>query len=238
LREGLVAVATTSAAATRVPAGFVPGGFGVVPSQRTEATDAQSFRPTGLKQGELSQGIRNAAEAAGFAAGFAAGAREAAQIAAAETARIVAERAAQEATAGALLGRALDVLARAADAAAARTAPVLADSEEQLHAQALELARAVLAVELSDHEQSARAALARVLNQPRAASTVAVHLSPRDLETVQSMRAYELPDGVALVADPSLAPGDARAMHPEGFLDGRISLAFDRARTALAGVTG
>ncbi|WP_197030145.1 FliH/SctL family protein [Cellulomonas sp. URHE0023] len=236
MRDGLVADLAT----TRAPAGFVPGGFGGAPTQRPAtlgASSVQSFQPSGLKAAELPDGVRDAAEAAGFAAGFAAGAREAAALAELETSRIAAERAAQDATAGALLGRALDVLAQAAQAASSRTAPVLADSEQHLHAEALELARAVLAVELLDNEQSARAALARVLNRPRATDSVTIHLSPRDLDTVQSVGVLDLPEGVRLVADPSLAPGDALAAHADGFLDGRISLAFDRAQAALAGVS-
>ena len=233
MREGLVAEAMIA----RAPAGFVPGGFGVVPSQAGPVRSAplDSFRPSALEENELADEVREIARSAGFAAGFAAGAREAAAVAAVEASRVAAEHAAQDATTGALLGRALDVLARAAAAASARTAPVVAEAEELLHAGAFELARAVLGVELSDREQSARAALARALSRPRSAETVTVHLSLRDLDTLQSVGADDVPEGVLLVGDPSLAPGDALAVHPDGFLDARIGAALDRARAALAG---
>lgn len=234
MRDGFVVDAPT----TRAPAGFVPGGFGVVPPRgpvRDGVAVAETFRPTALKVSELADEVREAARSAGFAAGFAAGAREAAAVAEIEVARVAAERAAQDATTGALLGRALDVLALAAAAASARTAPVLVEAEELLHAGAFELAQAVLGVELSDREQSARSALARVLSRPRVPEAVTVHLSPRDLDTLQSMGIDEVPDGVVLVADPTLAPGDALAVHPDGFLDARIGAALDRARAALAG---
>ncbi|WP_051275029.1 FliH/SctL family protein [Cellulomonas sp. URHD0024] len=228
----MVGLTTMDAATTRARSGFVPGGFGVVPPA-SGAPDA--FRPSELRAVELSDDVRDSAHAVGFAAGFAAGARESAAVAAVEAARAATERAEQAATAGALLGQALDVLARAADAASARTALVLHDAEELLHTEAFELARAVLGVELSDHEQSARAALARVLSAPRSAEAVTVHLSPRDLETLDSIGVDDLPDGVRLVADPSLAPGDALAVHPDGYLDARIGAALERARAALAG---
>jgi len=232
LRDGFVVDAST----TRAPAGFVPGGFGVVSPRgpvREGAAAPEAFRLSALETTELSDGVREAARAAGFAAGFAAGAREAAAVAEAEAARAAAERAAQDATTGALLGRALEVLARAAAAASAQTAPVLAEAETLLHAGALELAQAVLGVELSDHEQSARAALARALSRPRLPETVTVRLNARDLQTLQTVGVDDLPDGVVLVADPTLAPGDALAVHPEGFLDARIGTALERARTAL-----
>jgi flagellar assembly protein FliH len=229
LRDGRVAGAAT----THASAGFVPGGFGVV--QPAPTATHELFRPSALQTAEVTDDVREAAHAAGFAAGFAVGARKAAAVAEVEAARVAVERAEEAATTGALLGRALDVLANAAAAASARTAPVLHDAEELLHAGALELARAVLGVELSDHEQSARAALARVLARPRTPETVTVHLSPRDLATLDTIGVDDLPDGVQLVADPALAPGDALAVHPDGYLDARIGTAVDRSRAALAG---
>ena len=44
----------------------------------------------------------------------------------------------------------------------------------------------------------------------------------------------DLPDGVALLADAALAPGDARSEFVGGFLDAHLDTAFARARAALA----
>ncbi len=208
-----------------------------VPQGTTAATAgahaAVTFRPAVLDAPEVDHAVRESARAAGYAAGFAAGARQAGSVAAAEARRVAAERAAAEAQAAAALERALAVLAAAAAAAQARTAPVVALAEELLHAGALELARAVLGVELADAERSATAALARVLQHPQLPETVTVHLHPRDLDALRAVGAEDVPDGVELVADAALAPGDAVAQHPDGYLDARIGSALDRAAAAL-----
>jgi flagellar assembly protein FliH len=72
-----------------------------------------------------------------------------------------------------------------------------------------------------------------------------VRLHPRDLAVLRAVLASDatagdvlagLPDltGVELVADAGLAPGDAVGEFPEGYLDGRVVAALDRARAALA----
>jgi flagellar assembly protein FliH len=56
-----------------------------------------------------------------------------------------------------------------------------------------------------------------------------------DLAALERIGAAEhLPVGVALVADPTLAPGDAVSEFPGGYLDARIESAVERARCALA----
>ena len=174
------------------------------------------------------------ARAGGYAAGYAAGAREAARVAMAQAEQLrvlqrdEADRRAEQ------FDAALQVLARAAAAAAARTAPVLAEAAGVLHTAALELATAVLGCELADAERSARAALARVLDTPVPAGLQTVRLHPRDLEALRTAGVVPGIAGVELVADPHLAPGDAVGEHPDGFLDARIGAALDRARAALA----
>lgn len=181
----------------------------------------------------------DAARAEGFAAGYAAGAREAARVAQEESARVRAAAEAHRAAAQDALDHALDVLAAAASAAAARTVPALVEVEGRLHAAALDLAAVVLGVELADHEQAARAVLARVLAQVDAAEPVTVRLHPADLAAVPAVTtatgggAPALPDTVTLVADPTLAPGDAVAELPDGYLDARVTTALARARAAL-----
>lgn len=212
---------------------FVP--LGTPASQaRSQAGVATAFRPAVLDAPAVNVAVREASRAAGFAAGFAAGAREAAATAAVEAARVTAARAVADAEASAALAHALDVLAAAAAAAQARTAPVLAEAEALLHAGALELARAVLGVELDDAERSATAALTRVLGRPITPEPVSVHLHPRDLDALRAAGADEVPPGVELVADAALAPGDAVAKHADGYLDARIGAALGRAAAALS----
>ncbi|MFS0702834.1 FliH/SctL family protein, partial [Cellulomonas sp. 179-A 4D5 NHS] len=103
----------------------------------------------------------------------------------------------------------------------------------RLHAAALELAAAVLGTELADGERSARAALARVLGNPLVPGVHTVRLHPRDLAALQAAGGVPATSGVELVADPALAPGDAIGEHPDGYLDGRIDAALDRARAVL-----
>ncbi len=176
---------------------------------------------------------REAARAAGFAAGFAAGARAAAR--AGETARRRAALEREEAAHQAMLRleAGLAVLAAAAQAAQSRTAPVLADVQATLHRNALELARALLAVELRNDETSSAAALARVRAAAEVAPAVTVRLNPQDLALLAE--APSLPPGVVLVPDPSLARGEALAEHADGWLDGRIDEALRRAQAALDG---
>jgi flagellar assembly protein FliH len=107
-----------------------------------------------------------------------------------------------------------------------------------VRAAALELATVVLGCELADGERSARAALARVLDDPQVPGVHTVRLSQRDLDALRA--AGGVPDvaGLELVADPTLAPGDAVGRHPDGYLDARITTALARARAALLGTDG
>lgn len=181
---------------------------------------------------------RDRAHTAGYAAGYAGGAREAARVATAEALHGEELRAAAEERRSVEHAAAVAALTRATEAAAARTAPVLADAERALHAAALELATVVLGCELADGERSARAALARVLDDPQVPGVHTVRLSPRDLDALRA--AGGVPDiaGLELVADPTLAPGDAVGRHPDGYLDARITTALARARAALLGADG
>lgn len=176
---------------------------------------------------------REASRAAGFAAGFAAGARAAARAAEGGRRRAAVERAAADREAAARIVAAVAALETAAAAARARTAPVLDEATETLHRQALELARAVLGVELRDEATAAAAALARVRAAVRADEVVEVRLHPDDVAALAGLP--ELPVGVLLVADTGLRRGEAVAEHREGWLDGRIEAAFDRALAVLEG---
>jgi flagellar assembly protein FliH len=170
-----------------------------------------------------------AARAAGWAAGYAAGARRAAVDAAEEEARAQERRAQDAQQQAAEHASALAALDAAARALQARTAPVVADALGTLQAAALEIAVALLGVELGDASSAARAALARVLTEPDVPADAVVRLHPRDLAAVPTTDGL----GVTLVADPALAPGDAVLEHADGHVDARIAGAVERVRAAL-----
>ncbi|MCR6688170.1 FliH/SctL family protein [Cellulomonas sp.] len=175
--------------------------------------------------------VQDSARAEGFAAGYAAGARRAAADAA-----VAAEQTARRAAADAEARRrslddALGLLARAADAVRALTAPVLTEASAAVHAAGLDLAHAVLGAELSDAPHAARAALARVLATEPGPGPVIVRLHPADAALLADV---PVPDGFVVEADPSLHRGDALAVHADGQIDARIDAALGRARAALA----
>ncbi|MEA5457147.1 FliH/SctL family protein [Sinomonas sp. JGH33] len=178
----------------------------------------------------------------GHAAGYAAGLRRAEAEARARRAEHDAELATILAAGRERVERAVTVLDTAADALAQRVAPVLSEAEAQLAAAAVALAEAVLGRELSDAPRAARAALERALSAPDAASVLRVRLHPDDLALLEGLRegapdagtSPGAPPAVVLVADPTLARGDAVAVYPDGELDARIGTALARAAEALA----
>lgn len=200
--------------------------------------EAVAFRPAPLPTApsDAAAGVAASARAAGYAAGWAAGARAAAEQADALRTRLTAEADRVEAHRHTRAAAALDALDRAARAAASRTAPVLADAQRAVLDAALELAAAVLQRELAPGPDGARAVLERALAVPADLDVHTVRLCPADLAHVQDLLAaggLATPDGVRLVADARLRPGDAISEHPTGYLDARISTALDRARRAL-----
>ncbi|MBO0924858.1 hypothetical protein J1G44_10225 [Cellulomonas sp. zg-ZUI199] len=203
-----------------------------VPLQRTPAPPAPPAaapRAMALSRLDAPTAPDPAAHAAGWAAGYAAGARRAAQDAAARLDAAHAEQQRAEAARADAHAASLVALDAAAQALRARETPVLAGALQAVHSAALEIAVALLGVELTDASAAARAALARVLTAPDLPDDLVVHLHPRDLAAVPT----DVPAGVVLVADPALAPGDAVAEHADGHLDARLSAAVARARGAL-----
>lgn len=174
--------------------------------------------------------------AAGYAAGWAAGARAAAEAAeVAERLRAVAAAAA-EARRDAALAQAVVSLRQAAEAVAVRQTVEDAALADAVHAAALELAEAVLGHELRPGPDSARALLGRALALPADAGLHTVRVSPDDLVHLRAVLAagdVDLPEGVRLLPDPALQPGDVVAEHAVVVLDGRIRAALARARAVL-----
>ncbi|PZR54128.1 hypothetical protein DNL40_04100 [Xylanimonas oleitrophica] len=181
----------------------------------------------------------DAQRGAGWAAGYAAGARRAAEVARQRAEQDAAARAAADARHAAEVAGALRALAAAAAGVRALRTPVVQESERTLHTLALELAEAVLGVELSDAEHGARAALARALSRPWDDEGVTVRMHPDDLALVHAATGADAsPEGVRVVADPTVARGDAVAEHVDGWLDARIGTALERARAALDAADG
>ncbi|GAA4138696.1 FliH/SctL family protein [Leifsonia shinshuensis] len=184
-----------------------------------------------LAETETQHAVADAARARGFAAGYADGRRQAAEEQAGWLADAEAVRAAEAAEAADRVA----VLTRALQGATVElreaTVPVLADVEGALVAAAFELAEAVVGTVLADRLAAARAAVGRVFAEAPAGEVAAIRLNPGDLALLATT--HGALGGVTTVPDPSLAPGDAIAELPAGWLDARIRSALDRAKEAL-----
>jgi flagellar assembly protein FliH len=173
------------------------------------------------------------ARARGYAAGFAQGAREAEREFAARRAQLDAGFAeAAERADVALQHRiaAVELMLRALEA---RLEPVVESAQESLAASAMDLAEAILGVELRDAGTSAKSIVARVLSTVDAAEATIVRVHPGELPLLTGL--FGGHDALQLVGDDSLDRGDAVAELPSGFVDARISTALARARHALLG---
>lgn len=171
--------------------------------------------------------------AAGHAAGYAAGLRAAGAELAGQKAALDAEHRAALLHDGARMDRAIAVLTASALALDSRLVPVLTDAQDVIAASALDLTEAIIGVELTDGERSAKAALTRVLAMVDPATIATIRLNPLDLGVLdESVRAAA---GVPFTADASIARGDAIADLPLGYLDARIGTAVARARAAILG---
>lgn len=173
------------------------------------------------------------AAARGHAAGYADGLRAAQRELDARTARLDAEHGDALRRGDESIGRAVDILHRAARALDESALPLLAESYDTLAAAAIDLAEAIIGYELADGERSARAALDRALAAPNAEEARTVRLHPDDLAALGDDLRGRL--AVALAPDPSLARGDAVAEFADGYLDARLSTALARAKAVLRG---
>ncbi|MGL3805132.1 FliH/SctL family protein [Paeniglutamicibacter sp. R2-26] len=176
-----------------------------------------------------------ASQAHGYAAGYAGGIRAAEAVARAQRERLALEHAAAQAARDAEHALALEALRAAARALQARTVPVLDAASAVLVEAAVQLAGTVIGRELSDESFGARAALDRALEGIEPATVREVRMNPQDLEL---LGLTQVPGtAIGLAADATLARGDAMTAFDEGFLDARISTAFERAALALRGAS-
>lgn len=182
---------------------------------------------------EHQQALDARARASGHAAGYAAGLREAEAGLARRVAELETEHESALRHARARLDRAVEVLAAAAAALDERMLPVLAEANQTLAENAMDLAEAILGVELANPARSSVAAMTRALSGADAALVGTVRLNPMDLAVLDEETTSSA--GVVLAPDPTLARGDAIADLPVGYLDARISTATARARAAIMG---
>jgi flagellar assembly protein FliH len=130
-------------------------------------------------------------------------------------------------------GRVLAALAAAAAALDAAVVPVITEAQDTLAASALDLAEAILGLELSDADTAARAALARASALPIPTGTRTVRMHPADLSVLDDPTRAAA--GAVFVGDETLQRGDAFTEFETGYLDARIGAAMERARQALTG---
>lgn len=183
---------------------------------------------------------RTAAEAVGYAQGWAAGLRESRastmaerKAAADEYKKVAAER--RERTAAAV--EALDAAASRLENRALRNAT---EMENVLIESAFTIAEAIVGAVLRDDDQRGAAVLQRALTLAPQGEDVTITLSPADHAVLTSNGAVtsaSAPSGrhIELVADESLAAGDALASWGATSIDARLSTALERVREVLSG---
>jgi flagellar assembly protein FliH len=184
---------------------------------------------------------RAAAQAAGYAAGWAHGVRAARLVSDAEAHVAAANRERAEAERAAEVRRALSALDTAATALERSAAPSAHEIEQLIVSSALTIAEALIADALRDDEIRGRAALTRALSLAPSGEDVTVALSPADHAIVSADGTGHTDIGrtITLVADATLAPGDALAHCGATTIDARLSTGLARVRAALgAGPSG
>ena len=188
-----------------------------------------------LAETDHERAVGSAARSRGYAAGYADGRRAAAAeqerwLAAAEHAR-----AAVAAQGEARLADAVSTLPDAAVALREATRPVLADAQGALVEAAFDLAEAVVGAALTDELAAARAAVSRVVDADVEGAVAVIRLHPADADLVNDLvEPVHAARGMRVVADPSVARGDAIGEVPGGWLDARIGAALDRAKAVLS----
>ncbi|WP_164984145.1 FliH/SctL family protein [Oerskovia turbata] len=172
--------------------------------------------------------VEAAASARGYAAGYAAGARAAQEGVDRLRASLEEEHARRAAEQVESIRRTVSLLHEAARALTERTVPVVESAQAATLRGALDLAEAIVDLQLTDRSRAAHAALARVTSSVEAA-VVEVRLHPDDVRLLTEAGVQE----PALVPDATLRRGDAVAHLEHGFLDARVGTAVERARAEL-----
>ena len=247
--SGTLPHVVTGAAGTTTLPRFERKERATAPTLRAFAVSPKAGIPEDLLAAESA-----AARAAGYAAGYAAGIDEArtttrerlaAQAAAAETAAAAAE---------ATRERAFQSLFDAAEELEGLAVQSAADIEEQIVSAAWTIAEAIVGQVLADDDARSQAALTRALSLAPSDEDVTVAVSPADFAVLAGndeawgahadnadaatdltpLRRSRGLRTVTIVADESLAPGDAVATCGATTIDARLSAAVERVRQVLA----
>ncbi|MBP2386854.1 FliH/SctL family protein [Paeniglutamicibacter kerguelensis] len=205
-------------------------------SSETVGTEAPAFEPARfgeLNSAEHAKRHEAMSQTHGYATGYATGIRAAESVARKQREQIARAHASAEAARAAEHALAIEALQAAAQALNARTVPVLDAASTVLAEAALLLAQKIIGKELSNDAFGAKAALDRALVGIEAGTVREVRMNPHDLALLGL--SHVPGTTIKLAADAALAKGDAMTAFDEGFLDARISTAFERAALALRG---
>ena len=179
----------------------------------------------------LAERARAAGTAQGYAAGWAEGRRRAQE----EAERTAAERAAVEQEAAARLRADQQALVATLSDAVAQCQAALAERQELLAAEAVELglriAEAVVGRELAAMDDAGAEALRRALAEVPPTVTATVRLHPADAAALDRTTIEGRP--VTVVADPSVATGGAVLETEATTVDASLENALARVREAL-----
>lgn len=171
-----------------------------------------------------------AGRAAGFEAGRAEGLENMAVLQAEFVEKDARERAARRERLGELLMTVEAAIAGALD----YQAPTVAEMQETITGLSVEIAAALVGHHLAVGDCTARDAVMRALTQVPRRATVTLRMNPADYDEVIQITDEILQWSVAeVIADPSVAPGDAVAMAENLEVDASIAGALDRVRKAL-----
>lgn len=187
--------------------------------------------PTGV--GER---LRAEAQAAGFAAGWAEGRRKAEDEARVARATFAAQAQAALAAREVDTARLLGAVAAAVERFEWRAVPAVAGIEDDLVAAAFALAESIIGRDLATAAEPGRDALARALALAPPSKAAVVRMNPADAAGLRELTTIDGRD-ILVVADSSLASGDAVVDCDSTSIDARISTGLERARAALAGAT-
>jgi len=175
---------------------------------------------------------REQGRAAGYAAGWAQGRQVAAEEAAVQSAALEASARDRAAVQAAQVERVLGELARVTTQLSNALVPAWQDCADSITDGALQIARAALGRELDSLDEPTVTAVRTALRTIGDPQQVQVRMHPDDLATLGDP---QLPQGVQLVPDPQLPPGEVRAATPVQRLVMNLPQAVAAAEAVLRG---
>lgn len=186
---------------------------------------------------------RSEAAAVGYAHGWSQGLREARESLLAEQVAAATEHREFIDARDFNFRAALGSLVKAADQLEQAAVPTIEQNENAIIAAAVEIAEALLGLQLQDRGVAGRAAIARSLRLTPSGEKVVVRLNPlvlaaimdEGLQTVLASVSEAAGHEVVLEADATLAPGDAMARCGATTIDARLSAGVQRVKQHVAG---